>query len=147
MQYSLNRCGLVDSQSIKHYVVFKDSNNPRVGWFKKGFRHCFLLRKDYDCLFTIIEGHYNLGTVRYESLEDCAFQDVVGDGTVVEVDVNISARCAYSLNFITCVGLIKYFLGVSYPFVFTPYQLYKRLKKCQQSKIHSMRSQEKPQKN
>lgn len=110
--------------SSKVYIVFEDD---RVNWWskflKKGIRHCFLIKpvpnsyiiygksaKSFD-LFTvsdqksIIEGNYIM-----ESYvpEECK-------------------RSLFMLN--TCVGHTKQILGINNPFILTPYQLLKYLRK------------------
>lgn len=54
-------------------------------------------------------------------------KDIVGDDLLIKSKVVRGKRGLFMLN--TCVGHTKQMLGISNPFIWTPYQLYKHLRK------------------
>jgi hypothetical protein len=120
----------VDSQCTKYYVVFTDSDIKRAKWMKPNFRHCYLIRKDFDCLWTIVSGGWNQLSITQESALENTIDDILPhECTVVEYDAEISYKMAHTLNISSCVGVVKYMLGINKHLILTPYQLYKHLKR------------------
>lgn len=113
------------SSSLENaYVIFK-GNTGR--WYSpilhSDFGHCLVVEPS--------EGKY----VVYEKLTDGVrvynvnhINDIIGptDITVSYIKKD-SKRRLFMLN--TCVGHVKQFLGIDHPFIWTPYQLYKYMKR------------------
>jgi hypothetical protein len=110
------------------YVVFTNTNRPEGKLLKQGFQHVYAVRNDYDKVWTVIQpGHKHL-SIEQELVSDYpTILDYVLEGeTVLKYNVTPS-RYAHSLNIVTCVGVVKYLLGIRAARVLTPYQLYKYL--------------------
>ena len=117
------------------FIVFQD-NDTFFGssLFKKGFSHCYALERQAlgwicidpsrrDCLSHILPA---------------GFLDPVMDlfikqnptSTVMQLFVSrhLDVRHTYPrLGLISCVGMLQYNLGVYWPLIITPHQLYSRL--------------------
>lgn len=97
---------------------------------KRGFRHCYVIRKDFDCLWTIVSGGWNQLSITQESAIENTIEDLLPDNcTVIEYESVIDKGLAHTLNVNSCVGVVKYLIGVRKHFILTPYQLYKHLKR------------------
>lgn len=95
---------------------------------KEGFRHCFIIRKEYDVLWTIVEGGWNGMSVWNESAEENSLDDLLPSSCkVVECNVREGKGMAHSLGFVSCVMVVKYMLRINKPLLLTPYQLYRWL--------------------
>ncbi len=107
------------------YVIFSKAKSN--GWMFKLLHpmisHCFLIIPDrgrwiiYDnsvmgvSIFTV-DSH---GDIMHES---------------IAIKVNLDSVGGY-FNLNTCVSSVKAMIGITNPFIVTPYQLFKRLSKCQ----------------
>lgn len=114
------------------FVVFERSVNPR--WYqtflKPEFQHCYAMIDAGDSWLVIapawelltfeLRGKWLFPTVR----------DYAGDyATIVDCKVSIRpGKCVGFVGLFSCVAVVKGVLGVSDFFVWTPYQLYKRIK-------------------
>ena len=117
------------------FIIFHDSEIYFGGrLFKPGFTHCFAIERQAlgwicidpsrtDCLSHILPASFT--------------DDVIGNfvrlnplATVMQVFVSRhqDERLTYPrLGLISCVGIIQYNLGVYWPLIITPWQLYCRL--------------------
>jgi hypothetical protein len=108
----------------KVYVVFEDDSDRWWSFLlKKGCRHCFLIKPVPNSY--IIYGksfkNFDLFTVNdQKSIID-------GIYTMKDYTPKECKRSLFMLN--TCVGHIKQILGINNPFILTPYQLLKYLRK------------------
>lgn len=118
------------------YVCFKDV--PRKHWvqrvLKQNFQHCYAFKESPGGQFYIIaepmRSHLDVDIIpitsdNYTKLTDCyKFVKVI-----VEYDLSKDRGgiCRYN-----CVEVVKSLIGVKSFWTVTPYQLYKRLLKCQQ---------------
>lgn len=107
------------------YLVF---GNTKVNWWwnrflKPGYQHCFAFVQHGD-KWIRIDGEK-------ESLVVCLDNPVeyVKGHKLVKVVQKTGGRGIFSLS--TCVALCKKAIGMRNPFVLTPYQLYKAVKKWQ----------------
>lgn len=109
--------------------MFKDCDRSAVRWLKKGFRHCYVARKDYGKVWTVIQDTWTHLDVRSFLVSDYPdISDLAGEGAyVVKVDYNIGkAHRGYFCHY-NCVETVKAVLGIRKPFLITPYQLYRYL--------------------
>lgn len=98
-------------------------------WLDKDFQHCYVVRKEYDKIWTVIEDTYNHLSVHPYLVEDYPnLRDLVGcDVKIVQANRNIKDAkrgmfCAFS-----CVEVCKAVLGINKLSILTPKQLYRYL--------------------
>ncbi len=130
---------LYDDVYFRHgYVVFED--NTTLWWLrllKRGFRHCYVLIKlrggknswlEINPLSNqlVVSEHYSSSEEDYPvRLRRCRACRVIA--------VNFARaplKCA-PLGIFSCVEFVKRIVGIHCFSIFTPYQLYKKLKKSQ----------------
>lgn len=130
---------LCDDVYFRHgYVVFED--NTTLWWLrllKRGFRHCYVLIKlrggknswlEINPLSNqlVVSEHYSSSEEDYPvRLRRCRACRVIA--------VNFARaplKCA-PLGIFSCVEFVKRIVGIHCFSIFTPYQLYKKLKKSQ----------------
>ena len=116
-----HRCNIV-------YVAFGGRAVGLTRLLKKGFRHCFIIMSDGTnwVLIDPIIGFTDMIFVKKENLFN--FIDKKGY-TLVRAKLTIQNKRPFHLRPMTCVEIVKSLLCISNPFIFTPYQLYKYLKK------------------
>jgi hypothetical protein len=120
------------------YLIFQaDQSYLCSALFKKGFKHCFALERQalgWICvdpsrknfIATILPAGFHADIIT-------PFLDQNPTSTVIrltvahnEKEVNTYPR----LGLISCVSVMQYLLGVYWPLIITPYQLYCRLVKA-----------------
>lgn len=98
-------------------------------FLKKGFRHCFLMIKHNNKWLVIDHIMAYTDVAMIEGLN--AAEGIKNKGYVafkVKPNRDTNNKLHIFRPF-TCVETVKHFLGISNPWIFTPYQLYKYLKK------------------
>ncbi len=123
------------------YVVFeKDTNIKWLCFLKKGFRHCFIVIRQNNGWLEINPLSNRLLIVFHPDKNTQKAPFFASDSNkflFIEAKVlDIPPRCA-PLFFFTCVEFTKRFLGIRDFFVFTPYQLYKKIKNCRKKVLTS----------
>ena len=112
----------------KALVVFHDGGAQRTARFlKPGFRHVYVaLLADHGWI--VVEGVKEMPTVQIACGPDEDLKEFFEDRglTVVEVMVG-RRRPLFAIG--SCVGLVKAFLGIRKPWIVTPHQLYRYLRK------------------
>ena len=110
--------------SSKVYVVFEDDEVRWWSFFlKKEIRHCYLIKptgNDFIVYGKNSKG-FDLFTVKDEK------SIIEGIYTIKSYIPKQCKRPLFMLN--TCVGHTKQILGINNPFILTPYQLLKHLRK------------------
>ncbi len=129
-------------QDRKYYVVFTP---PTSSWF--GSR--FLNRRIGHCSLIIVDGpdavYLDRLIYRLEALHfrDNSFEDLfslinhkIPDSLALQVEPlpNPENKARYYLSPFSCVTLVKATLGITTPWVLTPYQLYQYLLKFPSTK-------------
>jgi hypothetical protein len=112
------------------YVVFTDSPLKEVQWLKPNFRHCYCVQDDNPVWTCIHPGRNYLDVSFYLHSEYPTIQDFVMDSQASILkfkQVTDNHKNAHGLNIVSCVGAVKYCIGIQKPFIITPYQLYKYL--------------------
>lgn len=106
------------------YVVFSDD---RSNWWspflKKGMRHCYVVKPSANRLIVCGKStnDFDLYTIPAEN-------GIIGDNYfVLSYTPKKCRRFLFMLN--TCVGHAKQILGIRNPFILTPYQLFKYMRK------------------
>ncbi len=112
------------SVSSEVYVVFKDdTSNWWSPFLKKGIRHCYVVKPAIDKL--IVCGK---STNDYELYTIDAKNGIIEDNYfILSYKPKKCKRFLFMLN--TCVGHTKQILGINKPFIWTPYQLLKYMRK------------------
>jgi len=122
----------------KALIVFSD--NTGVWWLKylkAGFRHCFIiLETDRGCVWVdplsssftikILEGYELNSLVRW--YRDTGMR-------VVAVSEQPHGQQPFVWAPMTCVEVVKRLIGIRDPFVLTPWQLYKTIKRTKSENI------------
>ena len=116
----------------EYYICFGGNKTHWwTGFLKNGFYHCFLLAHEKN-QWLIID--HVIGYTDIVFLENAnPINTVRNKGyMVVKAESNLSTnkKCHIFRPF-TCVETVKHILGIANPFIFTPYQLYKYIKKEQ----------------
>jgi len=118
----------------KWYVVFEPAG--RKQWFhrflEKDFTHCYLMTKSEAGLFwIIINPAWETIHIDYRLVETFPnARDYAGDhAIIVEYETSIQQGfIGCQLGILTCVDLAKRVLGIKSYKIWTPYQLYRRLR-------------------
>lgn len=98
---------------------------PRI--FCRKFRHCAIILEQKDIKYKYIMLQVGFGRVNFIPLQKRDLKILEQNGWVF-----LQQKC-YLNNYKlspTCVSFAKRALGIRAPFVLTPYQLFKYLKKC-----------------
>ena len=112
------------------YVVFCDTPLREARWMKAGFRHCYAVKNDYDRVWTIFNPCRTHIDISQELVSDYpTILDYIIEGETVIKYNGEPCAFAHSLSVVSCVGAVKYLLGIQAPFVLTPYQLYKYIRR------------------
>ncbi len=117
--------------SQKVWVVFSGQTElSYLKWLKPGFRHCYVVMNDGERWVTIDPlSHFTDVTVHHHLPLDFNLPRWLEARGMKVVAVNrgdIPLRAAPLMVF-TCVEAVKRILGIHDRFVFTPWQLYRRL--------------------
>lgn len=122
---------------MRALVVFHDnSDHWLAGFLRPGFAHCLvciLVERDGQAWWLSIDPGKGVPEIAVECGPDGDLRGYYEDLGCMVLEVE---RCAFprpprwSWALANCVGVVKYVLGIRAPFVITPYQLFKRLKRC-----------------
>lgn len=117
----------------KVYVVFVDDTSLWwLRWLKKGYRHCYILiEMDSKMTWLEINPMSNQTFINvYQFLKETDYISYLKSNTNVAVceskveDVGLKVA---PFGCFTCVEFVKRIIGLHDFFIFTPYQLYKKL--------------------
>jgi hypothetical protein len=118
----------------KAYIIYEDSKAWYLKFFKRGFKHCFIVAQ---CMysadqFMVID--YRPWQIRTRIIDKADLTVLlmmsVNKGHTVQ-DTFIRDRKpqdSYALASINCVTTVKRVLGLKAPWVLTPFQLFNKLK-------------------
>lgn len=111
------------------YVIFTDSNLPEAQVLRKGFRHCYAVRNDFDSVWTVLQPGKHCMDIQQELVSEypTILDYALAGETVIRYNREPS-KFAHSLSVVNCVGAVKYLLGIWAPHILTPYQFYKYLR-------------------
>nr|CAC33476.1 hypothetical protein [Legionella pneumophila] len=110
-----------------------NTNFTGDGWLKSGFKHVYAIERQglgwictdpskSDICTYILPASYSTDVIS-------EFKRRHPDFKILHINVKPHCYSAYPrLGVLSCVSVIQYILGVYWPFVFTPYQLYNRIK-------------------
>lgn len=115
-------------------IVFVDETS--LWWLKllkKGYRHCYVLFMLDDGLTWIevnpMSNQIFLNVYKFLYEEDYIEILKKKSGTkICDVDINFVGLKVAPFGIFSCVELVKRIVGIHDFFIFTPYQLYKKLK-------------------
>ena len=114
------------------FVCFVDECNV---WYlrvlRQGFRHCFILINDGERWLSIEPLLSCLEVGVLPTPADFGLIDWLRaqDHKIVETTINRKWLGHGPIELFTCVKVIKQFLGIHNPWIFTPHQLYQQLLK------------------
>lgn len=118
------------------WLLFRDGNHPLKYFLRKKFGHVYILMRDNFGFWLLIDpmDAYMKHVVLNNNKEDNVPQLLNKNGIrVLRVVVRRKEERIQGIRIfalVNCVTIVKYMLGVKF-WVFTPYQLYKRLVKMQ----------------
>lgn len=114
-------------------VVFFGGNKTHwwTRFLKKGYYHCFIAMDTGYRKWVLIDPVMNYTDFIVVQNGDNFIKTIANKGyTYVRIKPKfVCDRKRWHIRPFTCVEVVKNFLGISKPFIFTPYQLYKHIKK------------------
>jgi hypothetical protein len=114
------------------HLVFMDTHFKGDEWLKDGFKHVYAIERQAlgwicsdpsksDLHSYILPAHYESEVIEQFKINNPSF-------TVLSLKVKPHYNSVFPrFGLISCVSLMQYILGVYWPFVFTPYQLYTKI--------------------
>ena len=109
------------------YVVFTDDD--RHWWspfLHPEIRHCYVIKPENGRWLV-----HSKTTKGVEMYSTDSVTDIIESGIIVKAVIKEPRRWLLMLN--TCVGHTKQMVGINNPFILTPYQLYRHLRKQDES--------------
>ena len=109
-------------------VVFSgQGNHPLARFLRKGFKHCFVVVKVGECYIRVdnMVGRPVLDVVCSSDYDLAGFYR--DEGYIVKETQQEDRLGLWPFVERNCVGLVKAILGLSAPFIITPYRLYRRI--------------------
>jgi len=113
--------------SRKYYVIFKQSSLWQQRFLKKGFGHVCIARKSDGGQYWIISDNCG-GNVLTNICGMCYIENIYPNATIVPFWSIIHEKPSIRFFHINCVEIVKLVLGVRGWRIFTPYQLYRRIR-------------------
>lgn len=111
------------------YVAFSGRRTTCITKFlKEGYTHCFLIL-NFNGKWAVIDpviGFTDIAWFNGKRFFDWCNKNKF---ELVKACNEYKIKRTFHLRPLTCVEIVKSFLCISNPFIFTPYQLYKYLKK------------------
>jgi len=129
-----------DKYSKKYYIIFCKSNilDWRLKLLNPDFQHVLVARKsDTGYLWIIVDSAY--GNIYVDLRNMCDLEDLFPGSVILEYRSKINRTIHAKIGLISCVEMVKSFLGIRKWNIWTPYQLYKYIIKQNekgQSKAH-----------
>lgn len=124
---------LIDFEAHREiYLVFMDSRYTFDWIFKDGFKHVYAIERQAlgwtctdpsqsDLFTTILPASYSTDIMETFKRQNPTFK-------ILKLHVRPHIKMVFpSAGVISCVTIMQYMLGVYWPFVFSPYQLYTRI--------------------
>lgn len=112
----------------EYYLIFQNSKSKK--WWNlfttDNFEHCDVLQYDTNTyMLTCISGYYNAFNIEngYITDIDKHLHKLKSYGILILKVKKIEKQKLFMIG--TCVGICKKVLGITNPFIITPYQLYK----------------------
>jgi hypothetical protein len=104
--------------------VFEDDSTNWWSWMlKPGIRHCYVVKLDKESIVVLEKTKAGLSMFTMEDEKS-----IIGNNSIlISYKAQESRNPLFMLN--TCVGHTKQILGINKPFILTPYQLLKYLRK------------------
>jgi hypothetical protein len=106
------------------YVVFEgDDGHWWSRFLHSKIKHCYVVVPSIDCCIV-----HSRTTEKFDLFNESDINVIIDPNSIiVGYKQKPSSRSLFMLN--TCVGHTKQLLGINKPFIWTPYQLYKYLRK------------------
>jgi len=123
--------------SQKAWLVFTNQTElPWLRFFKKGFRHCFVIIHDGNSWISIDPMANYMEVLIHELPEDFDLPEWLENRghSVVKANLTRNIKRSAPIMIFTCVEACKRILGIHKWSIFTPWQLYKYLEQQQQHK-------------
>jgi hypothetical protein len=108
---------------MKAYIIFQNSDLKVLKCLKNNFRHCDILLDNNIGIEITRNGIDIVNTDK-----NVLFDKIKNTGIII-VEYEIIKSNYSIIGLKTCVGICKDILGIKDFFIFTPYQLYKKLLK------------------
>lgn len=118
---------------LSWYLVFHDPDKRRWWdrWLKPGFRHCYALRCDRG-VWVAVDGSLPCLSVDILPFSPDNRPYAPRGGTIIHVNALVQPETFRTPQLIapfTCVEVCKAVLGIRAPFVWTPWQLYRHVRR------------------
>lgn len=124
---------MFDSDAFRDiYIIFMNANYPGDWMYKDGFKHVYAVERQAAGWLCVDPSRSNLFTcilpAIYETEVMETFAKLNPDATIVNIHVKSNGQGLYpTIGVLSCVSVTQYLIGVSWPFVLTPYQLYNKI--------------------
>jgi len=103
------------------YIVFtKEQRHWWTRFLHPDITHCYMVKPDGDRLIVYGKSRKSMDLYTVKDIS-C----IIGERLMIKAVPKEYKQGLFMLN--TCVGNIKQYLGIRNPFIWTPYQLLKRL--------------------
>jgi|TARA_R100001224_G_C4022408_1_gene149784 hypothetical protein len=108
--------------SSELYIFFTDDDGHWWSRFlNKEIRHCFIVKPENGAYMVVSRQHDKVELAIWKNL-------IIGKSyRLLKFEQRPPVKSLFMLN--TCTGLAKQLLGIDNPFILTPYQLYKYVRK------------------
>ena len=127
-----SRIGLINDMQLGWVVFSGEVDWPWLKLLRPGFRHCFLVLSDGRCWMTVdpMLNHMEVAVHHDLPLTFDLPRWLQSRGhAILPVQLNRSKTKPAPLAFFSCVETVKRLLGLHHRFIFTPWQLYRYLKR------------------
>lgn len=125
----------------EYYLAFcnPDDNYPLSRFIKDGFRHCFIFYKGEHCWLMLNPTRWFLHVMELSCYPDDPFPEHLKsmhpELTILKITTRLQETAFMYFRPMTCVSHVAYILGLNKRFLVTPHQLYRCLKKGQNTNI------------
>ena len=123
---------ITDTETRRYWVIFSDAQEPH--WWdmytRPKFRHCFIVMQAGTGTLQVNYGGRGISVIYGEE----PIQEFLGRCHAEGLTICTAFSCPndvfrLKLELCTCVSIVKDILGIYSPWMYTPFQLYKYLRK------------------
>lgn len=114
--------------TVGWHLVFEDADQPILQTvLEPGFGHVFAVQ-EFRGIWQVFNPARSYWQVLAFEKDETTLEDIAGFGSVVYIERDVMAtgvRVPWLFGFETCVSAVKGLIGLSAPWIITPYQLWR----------------------